>query len=245
MRRRLLIVAIAFLFPAAARPDDASDLRDRALKAAAKDPADLKKLKIHTLKAKGINHAGPDPSPATYELAAAWPTQVRHRWELGVGPAKTTVTLVGIDDRGWRKIGDMKATDLGVEDLNDFRADTYAIWVSTLSTLNDADSKLSSAPPSKVNGELVLGLRVSRRSWPEITLYFDAKTSLLRKMAYRAREAGVTANKEFIYDAHKEIKGVMLPTKQTLLIANREVFSWTDVEYDFPEKLESKLFEKP
>lgn len=245
MRRHLVIVAVACLYPAIARPDEATELRDRALKACAKDPADLKKLRVHTLKAKGISHAGTDPSPAEHEMSAVWPGQIRLRWDFGVGASKTTVTVGGSDDRGWRKVGDTKAVDLSIEELNDFRADTYAIWVATLSTLNDVDNKLTVASPSKVNGEVVLGLKITRRSWPDVTLYFDSKSALLRKMAYKAREAGVTANKEFIYDGHKDFKGLMLPTKQSLMIGNREVFVWNEIEYDFPEKIEPKLFEKP
>jgi len=245
MRWLLLVLSFAFLHVTLARSDEATDLRDRAIKACAKEPADLKKLKIHTLKAKGISRIGPEPAPATFELAAVWPSQVRLSWEFGVGAAKNVLTIVGTDDRGWKKIGDMKATELNVEDLNDFRADAYAIWVSTLSTLNDADSKLALVPPSKVNGEPVVGLKVTRRSWPEISLYFDDKTALLRKMAYKSREAGVTLNKELIYDGHKDFKGLLLPTKQTMLIQGREMLAWSEVEYTFPEKIEPKLFEKP
>jgi len=245
MRSLVLIVAIAVLCPTAAFSDDVSDLRDRVLKAVAKDPADLKKLKTHTLKAKGISRIGPEPSPATFEMSAVWPGQVRLQWEFGVGANKNTLIVAGTDDRGWKKISDMKAIDLSVEEFNDFRSDTYAIWVSTLSTLSDVDSKLAMAAPSKVNGEPVVGLKVSRRSLPEITLYFDEKTALLRKMTYKSRDAGVTLNKEIIYEGHKDFNGLMMPTKQTTMIQNREMLTWNEMEFAFPEKIEAKVFEKP
>jgi len=245
MRRLLLLFSFALLYPALARSDEVTDLRDRAIKACAKDPADFKKLKTHTLKAKGIWRSGPEPTPVSFELAAVWPSQARFHWEFGVGAAKTSLTIVGADDRAWRKVGDMKSVEFGVEDFNDFRADAYAIWVSTLTTLNDLDSRLAIGPPAKVNGEPVVSLKVTRRSWPEITLYFDEKTMLLRKMTYKAREAGVTANKELIYDGHKLSNGLMLPSKQSMILQGREIYSWTEMEYAFPEKIEAKLFEKP
>lgn len=245
MRRLLLVLPFVLVIPAVARPDEVADLRDRALKAFAKDPADIKKIRVHTLKAKGITKLGGEPSPATYEESAVWPGHVRFFWEFGTGSSKNNITIAGIDDRAWRKVGTAGVADLGPEELNDFRADAYAMWVSTLSTMSDAESKLTMAAPTKVNGVPVLGLKVSRRSFPDITLYFDEKSGLLRKMSYRSREAGVNLNKEMIYEGHKDVKGLMLPTKLTIVIQGREAFAWGEMEYGFPEKIDAKTFEKP
>ena len=245
MRRLLLVLPFALVLPAVAHPDDATEVRDRALKAFAKDPADVKKMRVHTLKAKGITKIGPEPAPAIFESSAVWPGQVRFFWEFGAGATKSNITIAGMDDRGWRKIGTGGVMDLNIEEQNDLRADSYAMWVSTLSTLSDTESKLAVAAPTKVNGDPVFALKVSRRSFPDITLYFDEKTGLLRKMAYRSREAGVTLNKEMIYDGHKDVKGLMLPTKQSTTIQGREAFAWTEMEYAFPEKIDAKVFEKP
>src|SRR5437764_1085167 len=78
----------------------------------------------------------------------------------------------------------------------------------------------------KVGSAPVVGLKVGRRPWPEVTLWFDEKTSLLRKMAYRSREAGATLSKEMIYDGHKEVSGLMVPTKQATVVQGREVYQW-------------------
>jgi hypothetical protein len=245
MRRLLLVLPIVFILNAIVRADEATDLRDRALKAFARDPADIKKMRIHTLKAEGVMNLGPDKTPATFEQSAVWPGHVRFFWEWGTGTAKNSIAIGGIDDSAWRKIGPAAAMDLQFDDINDVRADAYAMWVATLSTLSEADSKLTVATPTKINGDPAFGIKVSRRSFPDVTLYFDEKSGLLRKMAYRAREAGVTANKELIYDGHKPIKGLMLPSKQTIVIQGKEAFVWSKLEYDFPEKIDSKTFEKP
>lgn len=245
MRYLLPALAVALVLPAASRADAVSDLKDKALKAVAKDPADLKKIRTHTLKAKGLSKLNAEPAPATLEIMASWPGQLRATWEFAAGTAKNGITLCGSDDKGWRRPVGAPAIDLSVEELNDFRSDAYAYWVSTLTTLNDVETRLSAGGTAKVGDKPVIGLRVSRRPWPEVTLYFDEKTGLLRKMTYRSRDAGVSTTKEMIYDDHKDFGGLMLPTKQTTIVQGREHYNWTDMEYAMPEKIEPKLFEKP
>jgi len=36
----------------------------------------------------------------------------------------------------------------------------------------------------------------------------------------------------------------MLPTRQTTTIDGKELYTWTEMEYAFPGKLDPKLFEK-
>jgi hypothetical protein len=243
--RLFALLALSFILPAAARADEATDLRDKAIKAVAKDPGDLKKLRTHTIKATGISKLGPDAAPATWELAVSWPGQLKGTWEFGSGTMKSGITLCESDDKGWRKPLNGPAVEIAVEELNDLRADAYALWVATLTTLNDSETKLATAGRAKVGNDAVVGLKVSRRPFQDVILYFDEKTGLLRKMSYRAREAGVNLNKEMIYDGHKEQGGLILPTKQSTLIQGREIYAWTSMEYSFPDKLDGKSFEKP
>jgi len=245
MRRLLLILPFALALAPVIRADEASDILDRALKAHAKDPADLKKFRVHTMKAKGLSKHGPKPEAATWEVAAVWPGEMRLTWEFGVGDRKSTYTVAMSGDRGWIGGPGSPAEDLGIEKFNDVRTDAYALWVATLTTLKDAETKLAAAGRAKVDEVPVVGLKVSRRPWPDITLYFDEKSGLLRKMAYRSRENGVFMNKEFVYDGHKDIGGLVVPTKERMSIQGREVAEWTEVEYAFPDKLDPKIFDKP
>jgi hypothetical protein len=244
MRAILLTLPLVFVLPPLARADQATDLRDKALKALAKDPADLKKLRAYTMKAKGITRLGPEPMPATWEIAAVWPGQFRGTWEWGVGASKNSVVQCVSDDRGWRRVGSEPPIDLLVEQLNDLRADAYAIWVATLITLTDADTKLAYAGEDKHKDIPLQGLKITRRPWPDITLYFD-KDGLLRKMTYRSRDTGVNLTKEMIFDGHKEVSGLKMPTKQSIIVQNKESFTWTEMEYAFPDRIDPKTFQKP
>jgi hypothetical protein len=245
MRRLILALLVAPLVGSIARGDEAADLCDRVLKAHAKDPADLKKFRVHTMKAKGISRARGDEAQATCEIFAVWPGQMRLTWEWGTGDKKTSFTVITTGDRGWQAGTGMPSEELRLEMLNDVRTDIYAIWVATLTTLKDAETRLALAGGSKVGDAPVLGLKVSRRPWPDITLYFDEKSGLLRKMAYRSREGGVFLDKEFVYDGHKDVDGLKVPTKQITRVGGIEIADWTEIEYSFPEKIDSKKFEKP
>ena len=244
MRPPFLALSFALLLPAIALPDEATDLRDKALAAAAKDPADLKKFRVHTLKCKAVSHliAGLE---GTFELAAEWPGKLRATWDMGSGPTRNAVTDCCLDDQGWRQGTNIPLSDLSLEDLNDMRANTYAVFAATLLTISDAETKLAPAGRSKVGGDAVVGLKLSRRPWPDITLYFDEKTYLLRKMTYRARDSGIVVTKEMIFSDHADVAGIKLPTRQTALVQGKEIYTWKDMEYAFPDKIDPKTFEKP
>jgi hypothetical protein len=245
MRRLPAAVAAALLLPAPARPDEVTELRDRVLHAAAKDPADINKFKLFRLKAKGSSKMSAEPTAATFDLAAAYPGKLKATWEFGGGQNKQFAIVCAADDKGWRQGTNFPVTDLTLEELNDFRTDVYGVFSSTLLTLTEPDTKLALAGRSKVGSDPVIGLRLTRRPYPAVTLQFDEKTYLLRRMSYRGRENGVLMTKEMTYGSHKAVGGLTLPTTQTTAVDGREVYTWTEMTFEFPDKLDAKTFDKP
>ncbi|HVK08173.1 MAG TPA: hypothetical protein VM597_05285 [Gemmataceae bacterium] len=244
MRRLLLAVAVVGL-PAAAPAGEVEDLRDRVLRAVADNPADLKKLRTYTLKGTGKNKVGAVAIPAVMELTASWPGKMMARWENGEGAGKNISVQCVTDDRGWQQGSTIPLADMSIAAVNDFRADAYARWVAMLGTLNDPGQQLKLAPPMKVGGEPAVGLIVIRKPMPEVMLHFDAKTLLLRRSAYSAREAGVATTREFLWDGHKVVDGLKMPTKERVVIQGKEMFEWTTLEFKFPEAIDAKVFAKP
>lgn len=245
MRCLLLTLPLALVWTATARPDEVADLRDRVLRAAAKDPKDLKKFRMFTLTAQGTSLLGPEPVTGTFRMVAVYPGQLKLSWQFGSGDNQSMVTVCADNDRGWRKDTGLLTTDLPPEDLNDLRTGIYGVFASTLLTLTEPETKLSLGGRSKVNGDPVVGLKLSRRPYPDVTLYFDEKTHLLRKMSYRARENGVVALKETLFGDHKQVTGLVLPTTQTTYTRGREEYSLKDMRYEFPDKLDGKTFDRP
>jgi hypothetical protein len=245
MRRLLAALSLAFLLPLVVRADEVTDLRDRILKAAAKNPADIQKFKGFTQKCKGTSRFGADPVPATMSRTGVYPDKLREDWEFGEGPDKTGLAVCVAGDNGWRKAKGAETYDLPIDELNELRADAYAVWASTLVTLTDADTKLSLAGRSKVGDDPVVGLKVSRRPYPDLTLFFDEKTYLLRKLEYRSRGGGIVLQKEMFFSGHKDVGGLMLPTRLITAAQGKEMCNWTEVEYGFPDVIEKKEFQKP
>src|SRR5947209_8209398 len=87
--RLLAAFTLALLLPAA-RADEVADLKDRVLKAAARDPADLQKLKRFTLTARGKSFLGPEPVDGTFTLTAEYPGKLRVSWVFGTVPGSPT-----------------------------------------------------------------------------------------------------------------------------------------------------------
>jgi hypothetical protein len=245
MSRQFLANSLVLVLAIGARADDATELRDRVLKAAAKNPADIQKFKAFKMKAKGISKLSAEPQPANFELVAIYPGKLKGTWEFGGGENKQFVSIAASNDTGWRHGKDFPPADLSVEELNDFRSDMFGVFTSTLLTLTETDVKLTIAERAKVQGNTVVGLKVFRRPYPEMTLYFDETTYLPRKMIYRGRESGVLMTKEMIYGGHKETGGLTLPTTQTTIVQGKEIYTWTEMTFEFPDRIDLKVFEKP
>jgi hypothetical protein len=245
MPRLLLALPLALVLPTAARPDEAADLKDRVLKAAARDPAGIQKFKLFTLKAKGKSRVTGTETPADFDLAAVYPGKLKATWEFGAGAGKQFVTMCASDDRGWRQGTNFPPTDLSVEELNDFRSDAYGLFASTLLPLTEKETKVSLGGRAKVGEDPVVSLKLVRRPYPEVTLSFDEKTLLLRKMGYRSRENGRLMLKEMVYSNHQTVGGLALPATQTTYVDGGEKFTWTEMTFAFPDNLNIKTFEKP
>ena len=245
MARLCLTLLLALIAAPAARPDEVTDLRDRVLKAAARDPAAIQKFKGFALKAKGTSLLGPEPAAGSFELVAVYPGKLKVSWAFGTGDARTAVSVCASDDKGWRSQSGAPTRDMTVEELNDLRTDTYGVFASTLLTLTEPETKLSLGGRSKVDGEPVVGLKLSRRPFPEVSLYFDEKTYLLRKMAYKGRENGVIVSKEMVFGGHKEVGGLMLPTTQSTRAQGEEKYNLAEIEFTFPVQLDLRTFDKP
>ena len=246
MRQLLFAIPLTLLFPTAARSDEAADLKDRVLKAAAKDPADILKFKLYTLKAKGTSRVptADKPLPTTFELAAVYPGKLKATWNVGEGEFKHIVTRCASDDRGWQSGNSFPTSELSTEDLNDLRTDMYGVFCSTLLTLTEKETRVTLGERAKVGVDSVVSLKLSRRPYPDVTLYFDEKSHLLRKMAYRSRQAGLTKSREFVYDGHKLVGGLMLPTTQTTYVDRKEAYKWDEMTFEFPDKLDGRTFER-
>ncbi len=244
MYRSMLALALFFPFASIAMADEADDLLEKAFKAQAKDAETLKKLKTHVCMGKGKGRLPTGFEEVTMLRQCVWPGSFKITFVFGKEPMKLSSTVGVQDDRGWQTQANV-AGDLPSERVSEVRMSIYGICVSMLFPLRESGVKVSVIPGVKVGGEPTVGLRVTRRAWPEVSLYFDEKTMLLRKQVFRSPEQGVTVTKEDYFEDYKNFDGINMPTKIRNFVGGVEMFSWEGLDYTFPASLEKEIFDKP
>jgi hypothetical protein len=240
----LTVTAIIFS-PTTIWGDEAGDLAEKAMKARGGDAARMAKMKNVVSTATGTMRIGKDDVKIRREIAATWPDNFLIVFSFVEGSTPKTVAISHSGDTGWTRTSGMPVEELGVDKLNDFLADSYGERLSTFLPLTEPGLKLTSLGKGRIGGETLVGLKVARRGWPEMSLYFDPTTMNLRKAQYRSREAGIPRNKEITFDGYKDFGGYQLPTKQVITIEGKELTNYGEIQYTLPETIDKKRFAKP
>jgi hypothetical protein len=224
----------------------AKALIDKVVQAMGGD-AKLAKLHAATWKAKGTFHGGAQEHPLTGENSAQLPGRFRFVMELEDNGKLVPVVVVMNQERGWIKINDQ--TNDQPRDFHRSLLDCcYAFGLALMpQRLKDAAFQLSPAGEIKVNDRPAVGVRVSRKGWPDVNLYFDKVTSLPVKAETRIRnpDANREVTAELAFSAYKPFEGIPSFTKMTWhwdrqLLLDRELS-----EVKRLEKLDESLFAKP
>ncbi len=133
------------------------------------------------------------------------------------------------------------------EDLDVLKESVYAEEVASLVLLNAKDFELSIIGDDKVGETPVVGVRVSKKDHKDVSLYFDKKTHLLKKIENRALDfaSRVEVAEEKIMDGYKDVDGQMRPKKVTLNRDGKKFLEFELESAEFVEKLDDSIFKKP
>ncbi len=241
--RIALAVSLALALAPVAQAQDAKDVVDKAIQAHG-GAEKLARAKMITRTAKGEITSLGAAVKATCELSASLPGKGRWAFELDAGNQKIPVTVVINGDKGWRSGGGM-ARELTKGEMEEQLPEADVLWLSTLLPLKENGITLANAAETKVGGEPALGVKVTRKGRPDVTLYFDKKTNLLVKIERRGKEAGLDITKEYILSDFKDAEGGKLPAKIVELVNGKKVAEWTVSGYKFPAKFDETTFGKP
>ena len=199
----------------------------------------LAKHKSATFKGKGTYYGMGDGLPYAGNYAFEWPDKFRMEIE-GV----FTIVLNG--DKGWIKEGG-ETKDMTKEQLAQQLMGQKAGWITTLLPLTDKAFKIKAIGEAKVDKQAALGVKVTRKDYPEVTLYFDKQNGLLVKSTFRTKspeQKFKEVTQDNYYQKYRDIDGVKLPGK---MVINRDgkVFVEEDVSDYKAGKVDAKVFGRP
>jgi hypothetical protein len=253
MRRNLLLIASVCLLGAAparaAEPDAyAKAMLDKAVKAMG--GADkLAKLPATTLKSKGALIF----NDQRFEYADEWEFQSpdRFRWNLTIrlNDNKEVPLVFGLTEKtSWRQAGTGKAVDRSEDESRMLRVDCRAVLLAHYPpALQEKGTELMSLGELKINDRPAVGLKVSRKGWPDVDLFFDKETHLPVKLETRFKETkdGPDVAHSFTFGEYKEADGVKYFSRVKLhrdetLISDMEV-----TELKRLDKIDDGRFAKP
>ncbi|MFO0877148.1 MAG: hypothetical protein U0840_07210 [Gemmataceae bacterium] len=171
-----------------------------------------------------------------------WVTQV----SLNDNPSKITLVLNG--DQGWIKAGDGNTNDVDKKQLKVFLQLFAALRLAeTLVPLKNKEWKLSSLGELKIGEAQAVGIKVTRKDYPDIDLYFDKATSLPIQVDMRILEpdAGMDVPYSARFSAYKKVDGRQYFTRLVVLRDDKEVIDMTRSDFKPAEKVEDETFAKP
>jgi hypothetical protein len=178
--------------------------------------------------------------PFRSEMVVNLPSQVR----LTVEVNKTPLYKVLNGEQGWQTSGGA-VTELSKEGLAEFQEEAYVYWLITLTPLLKDDFTLTSLPEVKVHGKPAVGVKVSAKGRPDVTLNFDKESGLLMRVARKTREAGLPVEKEYLLSDYKDFDGVKMPCKEVLNLNGRKITEVSYSNYKFLRKGEAGSFNRP
>jgi hypothetical protein len=180
-------------------------------------------------------------TPFTEETILALPDRVRITLDLN---KSQRLTLVVNGDKAWQIVNGA-AQDVGKERIEEAREDAHVLWLATLTPVLKDPYTLTMLPESSVGGSPAAGVKVTAKGHSDARLYFDLRTNLLVKIERRAREAGVSFNKTYLFSDYKDVDGVKLPLREVVLMEGKKFMERTSATYKILSHVDDAAFAKP
>jgi hypothetical protein len=220
--------------------DKALEVIEKAIKAHGGADA-LNKAQMRSRTGEGVVSLGGETRLTTEEIVH-FPDRCRLVLEL---PQRNRIILVLNGDKGWTQAGGA-TQEMAKTALKEKQEELYVWWLMNLTPLRKDEFQLKPLADAKVNGQDASVVLVTRKDSPDVRMFFDNKSGLLVKMSRRAKESGLAVTKEYYYSDQKEFDGIMMPTKEIVLLNGSIKLSEVKFNnYKVLSQVEDKLFEKP
>jgi outer membrane lipoprotein-sorting protein len=222
------------------------DVLDRAIKAHG-GADNLKKLQGSFAKSKGKFHGLGEAVDYNGETSIQLPDRFRMEVQSKFGDQDFKFIQVINGDKGWVKIND-KTEEMNKDQLAEAKEQRNVASITHLTPLTGKDYKLSPLGEVKVGDRAAIGVRVERKGYRDVSLFFDKDKGLLIKMETRGKDA-MRGDEEYtavtLYDDYKKIDDMMVAHKVTIKHDDKLFVEGETTEVKLSEKLDDSLFEKP
>ena len=247
MTSALIAFTMTSALPSLARADNAAELKtvvENVIKAHGGE-AELKKLQATTQKLKGnINTQGVEIA-FTAEVVTSGQDRMRMDFDGDVSGQKIHLFLIFNRTKGWLKIND-DTKEMEKEQVAEHLEKGNASWIATLIPLRDKAYTVSLVGEDKVGTTPAVVLRVERKNFRDVTLFFDKKTHLLLKAETRVKEDGTgqeVSEETFFSDYTND--ALRRPKKLVVKHDSKPFLDMEITEFKAEEKIDDSLFDKP
>jgi hypothetical protein len=242
--RKLLAIGVVFSLLltwagiAQSGDDDGRAIINKAIKAGGGEKA-IAKYDSTIMREKGTYYGMGDGLPYTSIVHMQRPDKFKMEIE-GV------FTLCVDGDKGWTKspegVKDMPKDDVAIQQIGQ-----RAGWIMHLIPLKDQAYTVKTDGSAKVGDMETSIVKVSRKDYPTVSLYFDNKSGHLVKSQFKAKSSeqkGKEVTAEFYFSDFKTEGGVTMP-HHVVLKHDGKLYVEADVTEMKPAKLSAKDFAKP
>jgi hypothetical protein len=242
-----VIGLLALAIPVRAQ-DDAKvrEVVDRAIKAHG-GLDNLTKLKANVSKSKGKFYLMGQAVDFTGETSLQLPDRFRNEVHSKFGDQEFTFIEVINGDKGWAKSRGM-TIDMNKEMLAEAKEQMHGANLSQLVCLKEKDYKLSPLGEMKIGDRPAIGVRVERKGYRDVSLYFDKDKNLLLKLETRVKDftqGGQEFTSTTVYSDYKKVGGMMVAYKVTIERDGKPFVEAENTEVKVSEKLDDSVFDKP
>ncbi len=231
------------------RADDDAMLREIVTKAikAHGGVDNLTKFKASVSKEKGKYYGMGEGIDFTSESSLQLPDRFRVEVKAKAGDDNFVFIQVINGKKGWVKLGE-NTEEMNKDQLAEAKEEMNVANIAQLVCLNDKDYKLSPLGDVKVGDTPAVGVRVERKGYRDVSLFFDKEKGLLLKSETRGKDV-MHGGEEFTsttrYEDYKKVEGVMIAHKVTIKRDGKPFVEQEVTEVKVSEKLDDSVFEKP
>lgn len=232
-----------------ARADDQAEMKAvlaRAIKAIGGEKT-VAKYKGMTWKIKGKVFIIGDGTDFTGEWSLQYPEQSRAIINLTIDNTPLMVTRIFNQGKGWFKLNN-KTIAMDKKLLAEERDQTHVHTLLFLLPLKNKAFTLAPVGETRIGEHDAVGMKVTRKDWREINLYFDKKTGLLLKAEsiVTAADTGQEVSQEWFFDDYKKTEGIKYPAKIKIQRDGKKYVNVEETtEFKPAEKLDDSEFAKP